>query len=130
MKYRADVDGLRAIAVLAVVGFHAGVPWLTGGFVGVDVFFVISGFLIGGVVAERQSQGDFSLGWFWERRIRRIFPSLMTVLAVTTALAAWLLMPRDFLAYVRSMAAALVSLSNVFFWRTSDYFGVSATSIR
>ena len=123
MKYRADVDGLRAIAVLAVVGFHAGVPWLTGGFAGVDVFFVISGFLIGGVVAERQSQGDFSLGWFWERRVRRIFPSLMTMLAVTTVLAAWLLMPRDFLAYVRSMAAALVSLSNVFFWKTSDYFG-------
>lgn len=123
MKYRADVDGLRAIAVLAVVGFHAGVPWLSGGFAGVDVFFVISGFLIGGVVAERQSHGDFSLGWFWERRVRRIFPSLMAMLVVTTALAAWLLMPRDFLAYIRSMAAALVSLSNVFFWKTSDYFG-------
>lgn len=123
MKYRADVDGLRAIAVLAVVGFHAGVPWLTGGFAGVDVFFVISGFLIGGVVAERQTHGDFSLAWFWERRIRRIFPSLMAMLVVTTAIAWWLLMPRDLLAYVRSMAAALVSLSNVFFWKTSDYFG-------
>lgn len=123
MKYRADVDGLRAIAVLAVVGFHAGMPWLTGGFAGVDVFFVISGFLIGGVVAERQAQGDFSLGWFWERRIRRIFPSLMVVLAVTTALAAWLLLPGDFIQYGQSMGAALVSLSNVFFWQTSDYFG-------
>lgn len=123
MKYRADVDGLRAVAVLAVVGFHAGVPWLTGGFAGVDVFFVISGFLIGGVVAERQARGDFSLGWFWERRVRRIFPSLMVMLAVTTAIAWWLLTPRDLLAYVRSMAAALVSLSNVHFWRTSDYFG-------
>jgi peptidoglycan/LPS O-acetylase OafA/YrhL len=122
MKYRADIDGLRAIAVLAVVGFHAGVPWLTGGFAGVDVFFVISGFLIGGVVAERQAQGDFSLGWFWERRIRRIFPSLMVVLAVTTALSAWLLLPGDFIQYGQSMGAALVSLSNVFFWSTSDYF--------
>lgn len=123
MKYRADVDGLRAVAVLAVVGFHAGVPWLTGGFAGVDVFFVISGFLIGGVVAERQARGDFSLDWFWERRIRRIFPSLMVMLAATSAIAWWLLTPRDFLSYARSMAAALVSLSNVFFWRTSDYFG-------
>ncbi len=123
MKYRADVDGLRAVAVLAVVGFHAGIPWLTGGFAGVDVFFVISGFLIGGVVAERQAQGDFSLGWFWERRIRRIFPSLMVVLAVTTVMAAWLLLPREFVQYGQSMGAALVSLSNVFFWQTSDYFG-------
>ena len=123
MKYRADVDGLRAIAVLAVVGFHAGVPWLTGGFAGVDVFFVISGFLIAGVVADRQASGDFSLGWFWERRVRRIFPSLMAVLVVTTVLAAWLLLPRDFVTYARSMAAVVFSLSNVFFWRTSDYFG-------
>ncbi|HRD26912.1 MAG TPA: acyltransferase, partial [Caulobacter sp.] len=123
MKYRADVDGLRAVAVLAVVGFHAGAPWLTGGFAGVDVFFVISGFLIGGVVAERQARGDFSLGWFWERRVRRIFPSLMVMLAATTAVAWWLLTPGDLLAYVRSMAGALVSLSNVHFWRTSDYFG-------
>ena len=123
MKYRADVDGLRAVAVLAVVGFHAGVPWLGGGFAGVDVFFVISGFLIAGVVAERQARGDFTLGWFWERRIRRIFPALMAVLAATSLLAWVLLLPRDMLQYVRSMAAALVSLSNVFFWQTSDYFG-------
>ena len=123
MKYRADVDGLRAIAVLAVVGFHAGVPWLTGGFAGVDVFFVISGFLIGGVVAERQARGDFSLGWFWERRIRRIFPSLMVVLAATTLMGWVLLLPRDYSQFARSMGMALVSLSNVFFWRTTDYFG-------
>ena len=123
MRYRADIDGLRAVAVLAVVGFHAGVPWLTGGFAGVDVFFVISGFLIAGVVAERQAQGDFSLGWFWERRVRRIFPSLMAMLAITTALAAWLLLPRDFVQYGQSMGAALVSLSNVWFWEHSGYFG-------
>lgn len=123
MKYRADIDGLRAVAVLAVVGFHAGVPWLTGGFAGVDVFFVISGFLIAGVVAERQARGDFSLGWFWERRVRRIFPSLMAMLAATTAVAAWLLLPRDFVQYAQSMGAALVSLSNVWFWEHSGYFG-------
>jgi peptidoglycan/LPS O-acetylase OafA/YrhL len=122
MKYRADIDGLRAVAVLAVVGFHAGVPWLTGGFAGVDVFFVISGFLIAGVVAERQANGDFSLGWFWERRVRRIFPSLMVVLAVTTALSAWLLLPGDFVQYAQSMGAALLSLSNVFFWKHQRLF--------
>ncbi len=122
MKYRADIDGLRAIAVLVVVAFHAGVPFLDGGFAGVDVFFVLSGYLIAGVIAERRAGGDFSLGWFWERRIRRIFPALMTVLAVTTLLAAVLLLPRDFSGYARSMLAALASLSNVFFWRSSGYF--------
>lgn len=122
MKYRADIDGLRAIAVLVVVGFHAGVPFLDGGFAGVDVFFVLSGYLIAGIIAERQAAGGFSLGWFWERRIRRIFPALMTVLAATTLIAAVLLLPRDFSDYARSMAAALVSLSNTFFWLDSGYF--------
>jgi len=122
MKYRADIDGLRAIAVLVVVGFHAGVPFLDGGFAGVDVFFVLSGYLIAGIIAERQATGGFSLGWFWERRIRRIFPALMTVLAATTLIAAVLLLPRDFSDYARSMAAALVSLSNTFFWLDSGYF--------
>jgi peptidoglycan/LPS O-acetylase OafA/YrhL len=122
MKYRADIDGLRAIAVLAVVGFHADVPFLTGGFAGVDIFFVISGFLIAGVVAERQAQGDFSLGWFWERRIRRIFPALMAVLVATSILAWILLLPRDLSEYVQSMGAALLSLSNVWFWEHSGYF--------
>ncbi|MDP1738121.1 MAG: acyltransferase family protein [Caulobacter sp.] len=128
MKYRADIDGLRAIAVLVVVGFHAGVPFLGGGFAGVDVFFVLSGYLIAGVIADRQTRGDFSLGWFWERRIRRIFPALMTVLAASTLMAAVLLLPRDFSDYAKSMAAALVSLSNVFFWSGSGYFAADDAS--
>lgn len=128
MKYRADIDGLRAVAVLVVVGFHAGVPFLKGGFVGVDVFFVISGYLIAGIVAERQAAGDFSLGWFWERRIRRIFPALMAMLAGTSLLAWLLMLPRDLAAYARSLAATLVSGANVYFWRTSDYFDDAAVS--
>jgi peptidoglycan/LPS O-acetylase OafA/YrhL len=122
MKYRADIDGLRALAVLAVVGFHAGIPWLHGGFAGVDVFFVLSGFLIAGIIAERQAQGGFTLAWFWERRIRRIFPALMAMLTATSVIAWLLLTPRDLTTYARSMGAALVSLSNVFFWLHSGYF--------
>ncbi|MDP1631814.1 MAG: acyltransferase family protein [Caulobacter sp.] len=122
MRYRADIDGLRALAVLAVVGFHAGVPFMGGGFAGVDVFFVLSGYLIAGIVAERQKSGDFSLSWFWERRIRRIFPALMTVLAAVSVMAWVLLTPRDLTDYSRSMIAALASVSNLFFWTHSGYF--------
>ena len=76
MRYRADIDGLRALAVLPVVLFHAGLPFVTGGFVGVDVFFVISGYLITGILAEEyESRGRISLLGFYERRIRRIFPA-------------------------------------------------------
>lgn len=125
MKYRADIDGLRAIAVLTVVGFHAGVPFLGGGFAGVDVFFVISGFLIAGVIAEHQARGDYSLAGFWERRIRRIFPALMVMLAITSAAALFLLLPQDLVEYGQSMGAALLSVANLFFWQHTDYFATN-----
>lgn len=125
MKYRADIDGLRAIAVLTVVGFHAGVPFLGGGFVGVDVFFVISGFLIAGVIADHQAKGDYSLAGFWERRIRRIFPALMVMLAVTSLAALVLLLPQDLVEYGQSMGAALLSVANLYFWKHTDYFATS-----
>jgi peptidoglycan/LPS O-acetylase OafA/YrhL len=81
MTYRPDIDGLRAVAVLAVIGFHAFPGWVPGGFVGVDVFFVISGYLISGLIIDETSQGRFSIITFYARRARRIFPALIAVLA-------------------------------------------------
>ena len=122
MKYRADIDGLRAVAVAMVVAFHAGVPGIHGGYAGVDVFFVVSGFLIGGLISERQTAGSFSLAGFWERRVRRILPALLLVLTVCAGLAWLLLLPSDLIAFARAMLAALLSLANVHFWRTAGYF--------
>ena len=93
IAFRPDVEGLRAIAILAVVGYHAGLPFLPGGFVGVDVFFVISGFLITGLlVAEISSTGRISLARFWARRARRLLPAATLVLAVV-ALASFVMIP-------------------------------------
>src|SRR4051812_4608353 len=89
--YRADIDGLRAIAVLAVVAFHAFPAWLPGGFVGVDVFFVISGYLITGILIEEHDAGRFTFLAFYARRARRIFPALVLVLVATLGLGALLL---------------------------------------
>ena len=91
--YRPDIDGLRAVAVVPVVLYHAGVPALTGGFVGVDVFFVISGYLITGIVAAGIAAGSFSIVEFYERRARRILPALFVVLAASVAAGWWLLLP-------------------------------------
>ena len=85
LPYRSDIDGLRAVAVLSVIVFHAGFLWAQGGFIGVDVFFVISGFLITGIVLRELRDGTFSLARFYERRARRILPALLVVLAATLA---------------------------------------------
>jgi|TARA_B100001093_G_scaffold183532_1_gene176164 peptidoglycan/LPS O-acetylase OafA/YrhL len=82
MKYRAEIDGLRALAVLPVILFHAGFEWFGGGFVGVDVFFVISGYLITTIIISDMSEGKFSIVNFYERRARRILPALFFVMAV------------------------------------------------
>jgi peptidoglycan/LPS O-acetylase OafA/YrhL len=84
MKYRPEIDGLRAVAVIPVVLFHLGSKWLPGGFVGVDVFFVISGFLITSVILADLEHGTFRFSRFWSRRIRRIFPALLAMVAVTS----------------------------------------------
>lgn len=122
MRQREDIDGLRGVAVLAVVGYHAGLPGFDGGLGGVDVFFVISGFLIAGIIVEAQQAGAFSLTGFWERRVRRIAPALLAMLTATTALAWLRLSPADLQAYARSMLAALISASNLWFWRQEDFF--------
>lgn len=119
--YRADIDGLRAVAVLAVVLFHAGLG-VPGGFVGVDVFFVISGYLITGLIAGDLDRDAFSLVDFWNRRLRRIWPASLVVTVAVLA-AGWLIMLPDDLRVTSADAIAQVAmLANVRFWRATDYF--------
>ena len=122
MVHRPDIDGLRALAVIPVVLFHMDLAAFGGGFVGVDVFFVISGFLITSIIVGDLERGRFSLRRFYERRIRRIFPALFTVLAVTTVLAALILLPRDLEDYSKTLVATSVFASNIHFFRQAGYF--------
>ncbi|MEM8753900.1 MAG: acyltransferase, partial [Pseudomonadota bacterium] len=124
--YRPDIDGLRAVAVLPVVAFHLGAPFATGGFVGVDVFFVISGFLITRIVAQEIEEGRFSLVGFYERRARRIFPALFFLIAVVLAAAAILFMPNSLAEAARSAVAATLFASNVLFFLEAGYFEAAA----
>jgi peptidoglycan/LPS O-acetylase OafA/YrhL len=124
-RYRADIDGLRAIAVIGVVLFHAGLG-VSGGFVGVDVFFVISGFLITSLILRDLDRGSFSIVDFWERRARRIFPALAVVVMVTLIAGWFLMLPFGFQVLGQSVVALTVFASNMQFWRTSGYFDPSA----
>lgn len=126
IAYRKDIDGLRAIAVLAVVLYHYGIGPLRGGFVGVDIFFVISGYLITGIIHKEIGRGDFTFAGFYERRVRRIFPALFVMLLATLAVGTWLLLPSDLLELGRSTIATLLFGSNVLFWRQSGYFDTSS----
>jgi peptidoglycan/LPS O-acetylase OafA/YrhL len=126
IKYRPDIDGLRAVAVLPVVAYHLGFRPVTGGFVGVDVFFVISGFLIGSMVFADIAADKFSLTTFYVRRIRRIFPALFTMMAATAIAAYFILYPAPFIDFGKSLAAATFSVSNFYFWATSGYFDAPA----
>src|SRR5262249_53982496 len=126
LKYRSDIDGLRAVAVIPVVLYHAGVQSFAGGFVGVDIFFVISGYLITALVASEIRDGQFSLVRFYERRIRRIFPALFTVVAISCLAAYFLFMPLDFKRFGASVAAITLFASNLLFWRQSGYFDAAA----
>jgi len=125
LKYRADIDGLRAIAVIGVVLFHAGLG-VSGGFVGVDVFFVISGFLITSLILRDLDSGSFSIVDFWERRARRIFPALAVVVIVTLIAGWFLMLPFGFQVLGQSVVALTVFASNMQFWRTSGYFAPAA----
>src|ERR1019366_4662692 len=116
-NYRPDIDGLRAIAVLSVIFYHLGKRWLPGGFVGVDVFFVISGFLITSHILEEVNRGQFSLAAFYGRRIKRIAPAMLVVVGVTLVAAKLLMLPDDAAAAAKSGVWSLSSLANVFFWR-------------
>src|SRR5271157_2884010 len=106
LKYRPDIDGLRAVAILSVLAFHIW-PWRApGGFVGVDVFFVISGYLISAIVFSEVASGRFSVLAFYERRIRRIFPALFAMLIAFSAVVSFLLVPSEFIDYAKSVIAA------------------------
>jgi len=122
LKYRADIDGLRAVAVLSVLAFHVGLKFFSGGFVGVDVFFVISGYLISSIVFSEIADSRFSVIGFYERRIRRIFPALFGMLAVFSVFAAIYLLPTELVDCSKSMLAASASASNFYFWLHSGYF--------
>ncbi|MCX7304403.1 MAG: acyltransferase family protein [Hyphomicrobiales bacterium] len=126
MKYRADIDGLRAVAVLPVVLFHAGVAGFGGGFVGVDVFFVISGYVITLRLLSDLLEGRFSIVDFYERRVRRIFPALFFMIGLTTVVATVLFLPPNFEDFSKSAVATALFASNIYFWKFSGYFEPSA----
>ncbi len=128
LPYRADVDGLRAIAVIAVVVYHAFPGALRAGFTGVDVFFVISGYLISSLIWRGLADGKFSLLTFYGRRVLRLFPALLVVLAACLVAGWWLLAPGGYERLGRDTAAAAVYLSNFVFWRESGYFAPAASA--
>jgi peptidoglycan/LPS O-acetylase OafA/YrhL len=128
MKYRADIDGLRALAVIPVLFYHAGIPGFPGGFVGVDIFFVISGYLICGMIDDDIRKGSFSLSHFYKRRILRILPALFVMFLVTTGLAYLYCLPVELEDYSKSLASAVGSVSNVYFAATAGYFDAPAAT--
>jgi peptidoglycan/LPS O-acetylase OafA/YrhL len=121
-RYRPDIDGLRAIAVLAVVGFHAGLSGFSGGFSGVDVFFVISGYLIGGIIYRGIERNDFSFAVFYIRRINRILPALLAVLAITVLLGWLLLFDNEFKTLGAHVLGGATFSSNFVLWNEYGYF--------
>ncbi len=120
--YRPDIDGLRAIAVLLVVFFHAGFAEVSGGFVGVDIFFVISGYLITGIIARELDDGHFSFADFYARRMKRICPALFVVLALSTVAGLVLLLPLDLRLFGRSIVSAVFFYANWHFYTQAGYF--------
>lgn len=122
MQYRPEIDGLRALAVLPVVLYHAGFSWMVGGYIGVDIFFVISGYLITSIIINEINKDKFSLVNFYERRARRILPALFFMLIISIPFG-WLLLPPDsFNSYGQGLVSVAVFASNIFFWLTSGYF--------
>ena len=128
LTYRPDIDGLRAIAVLAVIGFHASPRFVPGGFVGVDVFFVISGFLISGILFAQASAERFSFADFYARRVRRIFPALAVVLVGCWAIGWLVLVGGEYRQLEKHIAAGATFLSNFLLWGESGYFDAAAES--
>ncbi|MDB9794537.1 acyltransferase [bacterium] len=126
MKYRPEIDGLRALAVLPVILFHAGFEWFSGGFVGIDIFFVISGYLITTIIISEIADNNFSIVNFYERRVRRILPALFFVLLACLPFAWLWLPPTDLKDFGQSLIAVSTFSSNILFWLESGYFDSAA----
>jgi peptidoglycan/LPS O-acetylase OafA/YrhL len=127
-KYRPDIDGLRAVAILPVLFYHLGTRLAPGGFVGVDVFFVISGYLITSLISAEMHQGTYSITNFYVRRARRIFPALFFMCAVTALFVLLFCLPSDAKRFSSALAAATLFGSNIYFYLTADYFAAAATT--
>jgi peptidoglycan/LPS O-acetylase OafA/YrhL len=128
-SYRPDIDGLRAVAVISVLLFHAFPEYVSGGFVGVDVFFVISGFLISNIVFNEIAAGSFSLRRFYARRVRRIFPALAVFLLFSVAAGWWILLPAAFREFGNEVAASALFFANIYFWFQSGYFSPDSQTL-
>lgn len=128
MKYRSDIEGLRALAVIPVILFHAGVSWCGGGYIGVDIFFVISGFVIAKSLEADLEAGEFSLMRFYAKRIRRIFPALFATILLTWCAGLFIFLPDIFENFSKSIVASSTFISNFYFWKSSGYFSPSALS--
>jgi len=122
MKYRRDIDGLRCLAIVPVVLYHAGARHFPGGFVGVDIFFVISGFLITSIIRHEIGEDRFTIASFYERRCRRILPALITVISVCFVVGYFVMLPGQYADFASSAMAAFLFVSNGFFWRQTGYF--------
>lgn len=129
ITYRPEIDGLRAVAVIPVILFHAGFELFSGGFVGVDIFFVISGYLITSIILREIEQGNFSILRFYERRARRLLPALFFVILCTLPLAWLFLFPQELRNFGKSIVAVGLFASNFYFWRTEDYFAPTAEDL-
>nr|WP_308495452.1 acyltransferase family protein [Duganella flavida] len=128
LGYRPDIDGLRAVAVLAVVLYHAWPAWIPGGFIGVDIFFVISGYLISVIIMSQLVSGSFSLADFYARRVRRIFPALLLVMLATAVFGWTVLLQGEFRQLGRHTAAGSGFVSNLVLWQEAGYFDNAATT--
>ena len=126
MQYRREVDGLRSLAIVPVILFHAGVAGFGGGYVGVDVFFVISGYLITSILADELGRGTYSIASFYERRARRILPALFVMLAVTLPFAYMLLNPADLVYFAKSLLGSVLFLANITSYLQSGYFDAAS----
>ncbi|MES2987622.1 MAG: acyltransferase, partial [Pseudomonadota bacterium] len=125
VQYKPEIDGLRAVAVVPVILFHAGFSAFGGGFVGVDIFFAISGYLITSIIFSELDSGRFSLARFYERRARRILPALFLVILCCIPPALLLLRPPQLIEFARSVVSSTFFSSNILFWREGGYFGAS-----
>ena len=122
IHYRPDIDGLRAIAVLSVIGFHVAPNTIKGGFIGVDIFFVISGFLITSIILSDLSRSQFSFVDFYSRRIRRIFPALLLVLAAAYIFGWFALLAQELTQLSKHIVSGSLFISNLVLWNESGYF--------